>query len=443
LPLLSRGRPDRFGQEIAMLPREENELITRVGPGTPMGDTMRRYWMPALLSSEIAEPDCAPVRVRLLGEDLVAFRDTAGHIGLLDEYCPHRRVSLYFGRNEECGLRCVYHGWKFDVDGSCLDQLNEPEELQFKHKVHITAYPTVEMGGIVWTYMGPIDKMPALPKFAWTQVPEARRHVTKVIQECNYLQGLEGGIDTSHAPIMHRLLTDNSTRGGMKPSSPFVRGKAPHIVVDLTDYGYQYAGIRPLGDSDVHIRTYHFILPFHQIRPSKSETGQPMDAGHIWVPIDDENCMVYNWIYVTTDSPLTEEDRLEKSLGNGPMHVDPRTFRGKANRDNNYLLDREVQRTETYTGIDGINQQDRAVQESMGRICDRSKEYLGPADKPIIQARKLLRQAVKTTEAGGVPAGTGSSYYRLQAHEEVLPRDADWRAEMTPEMADGIILETV
>jgi hypothetical protein len=299
------------------------------------------------------------------------------------------------------------------------------------------------MGGIVWTYMGPIDKMPAPPKFAWTQVPEERRHVTKVIQECNYLQGLEGGIDTSHAPIMHRLLTDSSTRGGMKPSSPFVRGKAPHIVVDLTDYGYQYAGIRPLGDSDVHIRTYHFILPFHQIRPSKSETGQPMDAGHIWVPIDDENCMVYNWIYVTTDSPLTEEDRLEKSLGNGPMHVDPRTFRGKANRDNNYLLDREVQRTETYTGIDGINQQDRAVQESMGRICDRSKEYLGPADKPIIQARKLLRQAIKTAEAGGSPAGTGSSYYRLQAHEEVLPRDADWRAEMTPEMADGIILETV
>jgi phenylpropionate dioxygenase-like ring-hydroxylating dioxygenase large terminal subunit len=426
-----------------MLPAKENELITRIGPGTPMGNTMRHYWIPALLSWEIAEPDCAPVRVRLLGEDLVAFRDTDGRIGLVDEFCPHRRVSLYFGRNEECGLRCVYHGWKFDVEGNCLDQLNEPPEHQFKQHIHLTAYPTVELGGIVWAYMGPPEKMPPAPKFAWTQVPEERRHVTKVVEECNYLQALEGGIDTSHAPILHRLLTDNSTRGGMKPSSPFVRGKAPHIVVDLTDYGYQYAGIRPLGDSDVHIRTYHFILPFHQIRPSKSETGQPMDAGHIWVPIDDENCMVYNWIYVTTESPLTEEDRLEKSLGNGPMHVDPRTFRGKANRDNNYLLDREVQRTETYTGIDGINQQDRAVQESMGRICDRSKEYLGPADKPIIQARKLLRQAIKTAEAGGSPAGTGSSYYRLQAHEEVLPRDADWRAEMTPEMADGIILETV
>ena len=264
-----------------------------------------------------------------------------------------------------------------------------------------------------------------------------------MIQECNWLQGLEGGIDTSHAPIMHRLLTDNSTRGGMKPSSPFVRGKAPHLVVDLTDYGYQYAGIRPLGDSDMHIRTYHYIMPFHQIRPSKSETGQPMDAGHIWVPIDDYNCMVYNWIYTTVDSPLTEEDRLEKGLGNGPMHVDPKTFRSIGNKSNNYLLDREVQKTESYTGIDGINMQDRALQESMGVICDRSREYLGPGDKAIIQARKLLIKAVRAVQAGEAPNGTGSSYYPLRAHEEVLPRDADWRAEMTPEMPKELILETV
>ena len=178
---------------------------------------------------------------------------------------------MFFGRNEECGLRCVYHGWKFDVEGNCVDQLNEPPEHQFKQHIHITAYPTVELGGIVWAYLGPPEKMPAPPKFAWTQVPEARRHVSKVIEECNWLQALEGGIDTSHAPILHRLLTDNSTRGGIKPSSPFVRGKAPNLVVDVTDYGYLYAGIRPLGDSDVHIRSYHFVMPFHQIRPSRSD----------------------------------------------------------------------------------------------------------------------------------------------------------------------------
>src|SRR6266851_3851671 len=231
-----------------MLPPKENELITRVGQGTPMGNTMRRYWIPACLASEIAEPDSPPVRVRLLGEDLVAFRDSDGRIGLIDELCPHRRVSLFFGRNEECGLRCVYHGWKYDVEGNCVDQLNEPEEHQFKHHIHITAYPTVELGGLVWAYMGPPEKMPASPKFAWTQVPESRRHVSKVIEECNWLQALEGGID------------------------------------------------------------------------------------------------------------------------NGPDFVDQKTFRSKQNRSNNYGIDREVQRTESYTGIDGINQQDRALQESMGRI---------------------------------------------------------------------------
>jgi len=425
-----------------MLSREENELVTRVGAGTPMGNTLRRYWLPALLSREIPEPDGPPARVRLLGEDLVAFRDSEGRIGLLDELCPHRRASLYFGRNEECGLRCVYHGWKFDVAGACVDMMNEPEENDFKHKVRMTAYPTCEMGGVIWAYLGPAEKMPPLPKFAWTQSPESHRHVTKVIQECNWLQGLEGGIDTSHAPIMHRLISETSTRGGFKPSNPFVRGKAPKLVVDITDYGYQYAGIRPLGEDEMHVRTYQFILPFHQIRPSKSESGLQLDAGHCWVPIDDVTTMVFNWSYCA-DAPLSEEDRLERGLGNGPLHVDPSTFRSKANRENNYMLDRLVQRTESYTGIDGINVQDRAIQESMGKIVDRSKEHLGPADKAIIQARKLLREAVKTTEVGGAPAGTSASYYPLRAHEAVLPRAADWRREITPEMEPERILQTV
>jgi hypothetical protein len=183
-------------------------------------------------------------------------------------------------------------------------------------------------------------------------------------------------------------------------------------------------------------------MPFHQIRPSKSESGLELDAGHIWVPIDDENCVVYNWSYCP-DGPLTEEDKLERGLGNGPLHVDPVTFRSKANRSNDYLLDRQVQRTETYSGIDGINAQDRALQESMGRIVDRSKEHLGPADKAIIQARKLLRQAVKTVEAGGSPDGTGTSYYPLRAHEQVIRASADWRAEMVPEMKRETILQTV
>jgi phthalate 4,5-dioxygenase oxygenase subunit len=423
-----------------MLSREENELLTRVGAATPMGRTMRRYWIPALLSREI-EPDGPPVRVRLLGENLVAFRDSRGHIGLLDEYCPHRRASLFFGRNEECGLRCVYHGWKFDVDGSCIEQMNEPES--FAHKVRVTAYPTCELGGLVWAYMGPAEKIPPLPKFAWTQAPESHRHVSKVVQECNWLQGLEGGLDTSHAPILHRLLRDNAAGGGgIKPSNPYVRAGAPRLVVDITDYGYQYTGLRQLGDAEQHVRTYHYILPFHQIRAASNEIGDWGDAGHAWVPIDDETTMVYNWVYSRKEA-LSEEERLERAIGNGPAHVDQTNFRSKANRANNYLIDRAVQKTDTFTGINGINVQDRAIQESMGPISDRTGEHLGPADKGIIQMRRLLREAVHTAEANGRPPGLDPSYYDLYCALQVLPRDVDWRAILAPDLGHEKILQTV
>jgi phthalate 4,5-dioxygenase oxygenase subunit len=421
-----------------MLKREENELITRVGPGTPMGSTLRRYWMPALLAWELPEPDCPPVRVRLLGEDLVAFRDTEGRIGLLEEYCPHRRVSLFLGRNEECGLRCVYHGWKFDVDGRCVDMMNEPPELNFKNKVRAIAYPTVEVGSIIWAYMGPPELQPPLPNFAWTQVPETHRHVTKVIQECNWLQALEGGIDTSHAQILHRDFTPT-----IGPTSRGARGGAPTVEVDMTNYGYRYAGIYPRPGEVAFIRAYHFVMPFHQLRPSTTDRGNPSVAGHIWVPMDDDNTMAYNWEYSTTDEPLNEEDRLERRLGNGPLDVDQTTFRSKRNRENNYLLDRQAQKTKSFTGIEGVNTQDRAVQESMGHIVDRSSEHLGPADKAIIQARRLLLQAVKTVQEGGTPPGIEPTYYTVQAAEGVLPREANWREVFTPETAAVEVLETV
>jgi phthalate 4,5-dioxygenase len=414
-----------------MLSREDNERITRVGRGTPMGSTLRRYWIPALLARELAEADGAPVRVRLLGEDLIAFRDTQGRVGLLDEFCPHRRTSLFFGRNEECGLRCVYHGWKFDVDGRCVDMMNEPPDKQFTDKVFIASYPTLEQGGVIWTYMGSPEHKPAPPVFAWTRQPATHLQLSKVIQESNWLQGLEGGIDTSHAPILHRLLTTETTRAGFRPDNPFVRGKAPTLEVDVTDYGYRYAGIRPLDEASFHVRTYHFILPFHQIRPSRSEGGVPLVAGHIWVPIDDGNTMVYNWEY-SLGGPLTDEDRLERRLGNGPADVDQTTFRSRKNRANNYLLDRRVQKTESFTGIDGINIQDRAIQEAMGPIVDRSREHLGPADRAIIQARRLLLDATKVTAEGGTPQGVEPTYGGLAAAEAVLPKGADWREAEIP-----------
>jgi phthalate 4,5-dioxygenase len=424
-----------------MLTREENELVTRTGPGTPMGEVMRRYWIPALISSELPEPDCPPARVQLLGEQLVAFRDTEGRIGLLDEFCPHRRVSLWLGRNEESGLRCVYHGWKFDVAGTCVDQMNEPPDCSFAHKVRTTAYPTVELGGIIWAYMGPREKMPPPPEFEWTLVPETHRHVSKVIEECNWLQALEGGIDTSHAPILHRTISATTNKAGVPLLGPFVRGKAPTLEVEVTDYGYRYVGIRPLEEEETYVRAYHYVMPFTQIRPQqfriRGSRVRPRAAGHFWVPMDDENCMVWNWMYSFGDEPLTEEDRLERDSGNGPDHVDPRTFRSKVNRRNGWLIDRQVQKTETFTGIEGINAQDRGVQESMGPIVDRSKEYLGPADRAIIVTRRLLLQAVKTVEDGGDPPGVDTSYYQARAVERILPKGVQWREALLPEMYPG------
>jgi phenylpropionate dioxygenase-like ring-hydroxylating dioxygenase large terminal subunit len=424
-----------------MLARDESERVTRVGRGTPMGATMRRYWIPALLGWELPEPDCPPVRVKLLGEELVAFRDTEGRIGLLEERCPHRLASLFLGRNEECGLRCVYHGWKFDVEGRCVDMMNEPEEVAFAHKIRTTAYPTVEMGGVIWAYLGPLQLRPPLPKFAWTQIPPTHRHVSKVVQESNWLQGVEGGIDTSHVPILHRVLSADSTRPGFKPGDPFVRGKAPSLELDITDYGYRYAGLRPLDADERHVRAYHFILPFHQIRPGRTGAGALTKvAGHIWVPMDDETTMVYNWEYSTAE-PLTEEDRMELRLGNGPLDVDQTTFRSRRNRDNNYLQDRKVQRTETFSGIDGVNVQDRAVQESMGTIVDRSREHLGPADRAVIQARRLLLQAIKAVEVGGAPLGVEPTYYTLRPAEAVISRDTDWRTLLAPDPVGAPVLQ--
>ena len=416
-----------------MVTTQDNELLTRTGPGTSMGEVMRRYWIPALISWELVEPDGPPVRVKLLGEELVAFRDTNGRIGLLDEFCAHRRVSLWLGRNEECGLRCVYHGWKYDVDGNCVDQMNEPR--QFKERIHLAAYPTVELGGVIWAYMGPPELQPPPPRFAWTQVPDTHRHVTKVIQECNWLQGLEGGIDSSHAQILHRNFTSE-----VGPTSSGARGGAPDVEVDETDYGYRYAGIYPRGDEGTFIRAYHYVMPWTQIRPGGRDARDPTSelnsriAGHVWVPIDDENSMVWNWQYSISDEPLSPDEREERALGNSPDSVDQSTFRSFANMTNNWRIDREAQRNKSFTGIAGINTQDRAVQESMGPIVDRSREFLGPADMAIVTARRMLIDAIRTVQDGGAPLGTGNSYYSVRAMQNLIPNSVDWREPLLPLM---------
>ena len=421
-----------------MLTRHDNETLTRTDQGTPMGDVMRRYWVPALLASELPDPDCPPVRVRLLGEQLVAFRDTQGKIGLLSEFCPHRRTSLFFGRNEEGGLRCVYHGWKFDVSGQCLDMMNEPANSDYPSKIKTTSYPVVEMGDLIWAYLGPAENQPPHPKFEWTQVPDDQRLVSKNWQECNWLQGLEGGIDTAHAPILHRRISENTDRPGISISTDLIKAEAARVDVDRTDYGYRYAGIRSLGDRGELIRSYHWVMPFHQFRPLQfgyyGQDPRELIAGHIWVPMDDENCMVYNWVYNYGGTPLTQADRDEEiRLGRGPGEVLP-DFRTKRNKSNDWMIDREVQRTETFTGIEGINTQDQAIQESMGPILDRTNENLAASDMAIVIARRMLLEAAGTVADGGDPPGVGDSYYNVRAIDAIVPNDSDWKEELDDRM---------
>ena len=416
-----------------MLSVQHNETITRVGPGTPMGEVLRRYWIPVLLDWELPGPDCDPVRLKVLGERLVGFKDTSGRIGILADACPHRRVSLYFGRNEENGLRCVYHGWKYDVTGQCVDMPSEPATSNFKDRVKAPAYPTVEAGNVIWAYFGPKDRVPPPPRFEWTTVPDTHRGVTKVLQESNWLQALEGGIDTSHASFLHN--NDLSDKTLLRS-----RSTAPIVEVELTDYGYTYSSTRPLSaEEGNYVRTYHYVMPFHQIRGNQvGHSGgyyMPKSSGHCWVPIDDENTMVFNWTYTWGDEPLSEPAKALRGSGN-EMHadIDPANgFRSRRNRDNDWMLDREMQRTQTFTGIVGVNTQDRALQVTMGAIADRSLEKLGTTDRAIIAARKLLLQATATVADGGNPPGSHDEYYGIRAIDRVLPTDEPWQS-LKPEM---------
>jgi phthalate 4,5-dioxygenase oxygenase subunit len=420
-----------------MLKREDNERLCRVGPGTPGGTLMRRYWQPAALSTELPEKDGAPVRVRLLGEDLLAFRDSNGRVGLVEAFCPHRRAPLFYGRNEECGLRCVYHGWKFDVDGNCVDLPSEPAESPMKNGIKITAYPTVERGGVVWAYLGPKKDMPPPPDYEWVRVPETHRHVSKTFEDCNWLQALEGGLDTAHGSFLH-----NNQLGNGKLLRQ--RDGAPKIEVEPTDYGYYYVSTRKTAENERYVRVYQYIMPAQQMRANimAREGGRsnvPKLDGHVWVPVDDEHCCVYNWMYAyDSATPITEDYAvmMEENYGRGPNDFIPGTFHLKRNPSNDYLIDRAAQKTQTFTGIKGVNTQDFALQEGMGGIVDRSKEHLGTSDRAIVTMRRLLLEAIAASERGEPARGADPAVHRtIRPHEAIVHGDQDWRTAFGSELA--------
>ena len=395
-----------------MLPHAENRRLTETGPGTKMGALMRRYWVPALFSSALPEPDCPPVRVKLLGERLVAFRDTEGRIGLLDEFCPHRTASLFFGRNEECGLRCVYHGWKFDIDGACVDQPSEPAESNFKHKIKQTAYPCLERGGIVWTYMGPRADMPEFPDLEWTKVPASHRFLTRHIQECNWLQAFEGGFDTSHLSFLHRGTAD--VPGGRMQRLP------SRYEVIPTDFGF-IAGTGREVEDGMNWTANVMLIPFHKIIATN-----PIGA-HVWVPIDDETTMNYCVDYLP-NRPLSEAERARlQSWEHIHAELIPGTDRAVLNADNDYLIDRALQRSgRSYTGIKGIGMQDCSIQESMGRIARRPIEHLGVSDTIVIKLRRFLADTLDDFEAGKTLPGLDPKSYRVRSSRFTVPREQNF-----------------
>ncbi len=381
-----------------MLSKRDNERLTRVGPGTPMGELMRRYWLPAAFSNQLAA-DGPPMRVKLLCEKLVAFRDTRGGVGLVDERCPHRTASMYFGRNEECGLRCVYHGWKFDIAGKCVDLPSEPRGSKLANKIGIKAYPCVERGGVVWTYMGAPELAPEFPDLEWTRLPDSHKHVSRHIQECNWLQGFEGGFDTSHLSFLHSGAADHETRA--IPSK---------YEVVPTDFGFVAGTGRELPNGEIMWTANVMLAPFHKIIAS-------VPAGaHVWAPMDDENTMLYS-VDFHPDRPMSEAE-LERSTSYRGIHTQnvPGTDRAIANKDNDYLIDRAQQASgASYTGMKGLGVQDCGIQESMGPISDRSIEHLGVSDTAIIKIRKLLLRALKDHAAGAPLPGMKAASYRVRS----------------------------
>jgi phthalate 4,5-dioxygenase oxygenase subunit len=414
-----------------MLTAQENDLMCRVEGDAPMGQIMRRHWLPAVLSEEVPEADGDPVRVRLLGEDLVAFRDTDGRVGLIGEFCPHRNASLFFGRNEECGLRCLYHGWKVDVDGNIVEMSSEPPESGFAAKVKHRSYPTQEAAGIVWTYMGPAEEMPEFEPPVFQPTPDTKVSITKIMVDCNWAQILEGAIDSAHSSSLHasdmvpaRVDGAKATdKNWLRPSTD----KAPRLYVEPTNFGFRYAAIRrPIANANTHdyVRTTLFIAPYTVLIPPNNMYRIAI----LHVPRDDTHTAFY---FVAFGGETTPDTETWRKFNAAQVGIDlDETFQKKRTLGNNYLQDRRAMKLGNWTGIPGIPNQDIVMWETMGPIADRSKDRLGASDVAIVEFRRIMLQAAQTIQAGGPAIGAvepRTPHASLQSFEGIVPKSTDWR----------------
>jgi nitrite reductase/ring-hydroxylating ferredoxin subunit len=418
--------------------KEMAQTLVRTGPGTPMGALMRRYWVPVLLSSEIAEPDGPQARVQILGEKLLAFRESAGRPGLIDEFCAHRGASLFFGRNEENGIRCAYHGLKFNRDGECVDvPAAGAANSQICKRMAIKAYPCIERAGMVWAYLGPPEKKPAPPQVEWCTLPASHVFVSKRLQECNYLQAMEGGIDTSHVTYVHRYEVDGDPMHQNTKANDYIKADGNVVFeIEETAFGLTLYG-RRMGEPDSYYwRVTQWLFPWFTLIPP---FGEHALGGHVWVPIDDHNCWAWS-INFRPDRPLSEEERHHMEAGKGiHCEYEPGTFRPRANKDNDYLIDRKAQKEKrAYSGVFGFAMQDASLQESMGVIQNLEREKLLPTDRGIVMARRKLYSAAMALQRGVEPPAIDAAKQRVRAAGVLLEhsrKPEEWAKE---HLADGL-----
>ena len=425
-----------------MLTAEENETLTRTGSGTPMGSVFRRYWMPALLSRELPAPDCPPVRLKLLGEDFVAFRDTDGRVGIVEPRCPHRGANLFFGRNEACGLRCAYHGWKFDVAGRCVDIPNVVPGVaeRLKPKAGIRALATAESGDIIWAYFGDSGGLtPPLPDFEFAAVPPSHRFVGKKLQQCNWAQACEGGLDTAHFSYLHAGINEGRkvglhevgrvaapTDGDVEPPRLarfrwMIEDGAPRFSVLNHGAGLLLCAARNADQDNVYWRMTQFLMPNHSLTPGS--LPEDTSFANTWVPIDEVSCWIFCYAW-HPNRAIGERERQRLAAGSGIFAETDDAFVPIRRRENDYLLDRELQRTRSFSGIAGISEQDQAIADSQGLIADRCRELLCQTDLGVVRFRELVLDAARSVAAGATPLGADDpGAYRVRSGDAVAPAD--------------------
>jgi len=414
-----------------MLSPEENDLLCRVEGDAAMGALMRQHWQPICLAEEVSEPDGDPVAARILGEDLVVFRNTEGRVGVMDAYCPHRRAALVYGRNEECGLRCLYHGWKIDVEGNIVEMVSEPAASTMMDKVKHRAYRVTEWGGMIWAFMGEQQAVPDFVPPPWAPTQETKVSIAKVLVPCNWAQILEGAIDSAHSSSLHssdfvpaRVSGAEATdKNWLRPSTD----RAPRLQVQRTPYGFRYAAIRrPIVDAQKHdyVRTTVFIAPSTVLVPPNNL----YNIANVNVPMDDTHTVFY-FIAWGNRASTPDTETWRRFLGTS-VGVDlDRAYRPLRNMENHFWQDRQAMKAGNFTGIKGFPNQDIAMWVTMGPIADRSKERLGASDLAIVEFRKQMLEAAIAVRRGEAAIGTGPQHVApsVCAFQAIVPKTVDWR----------------